>query len=140
MTFMTRIVITGLVAIHLAASLWHGSAHTQLAIALTPAKTVFVFAVILLAPLIAAALIWTRCKRVGLWVFSLSMLGAFLFGTVHHYVLVSNDNVHHLPEGSPESLSQFVTSAAVIALLELASALFGVYCLSSRQLRSRPGA
>lgn len=47
---MTKILITGLVTIHLAATLWHGSAHT-----------------------------------------------AFLFGAYHHYVLVSPDNIGHLP-------------------------------------------
>lgn len=57
---MNKIVITGLVAIHLAATLWHGSAHTQLAIALPRQKTIFVYIVILIAPIVAAGLVWTR--------------------------------------------------------------------------------
>lgn len=134
---MTRIVITGLVVIHLAATLWHGNAHTQLAIGLPPEKTVFVYVVILIAPIVAAGLVWTRYTSLGLWMFFLSMLGALLFGAYHHYVLVSPDNIGHLPTGSPESHSQFIASAAVIALLELASALYGAYCLGSR--RSQQG-
>ena len=134
---MNRIIITGLIAIHLAATLWHGSAHTQLAIALSPEKTIFVYIVILIAPIGAAALIWTRYSRIGLWVFFLSMLGAFLFGAYHHYVLVSPDNIGHLPTGSPESHSQFITSACVIALLELASALYGAFCIGSHLAQSR---
>ncbi|MFY9611802.1 MAG: hypothetical protein WAU45_24715 [Blastocatellia bacterium] len=130
---MTRIVITGLVAIHLTATLWHGSAHTQLDIGLPPEKTIFVYVVILIAPIVAAGLVWTRYVSVGLWMFFLSMLGALLFGSYHHYVLVSPDNIGHLPTGSPESHSQFITSAAVIAFLELASALYGAYCLGSRR-------
>lgn len=133
---MTRIVITGLVAMHLAASLWHGGAHTQLAIILPPEKTIFVFIVILIAPIAVAGLVWTRYFSIGLWVFFLSMLGALLFGAYHHYVLVSPDNISHLP-GSPESHSQFIASAAVIALLELASALYGAYCLGSHYAQSR---
>ena len=134
---MNKIVITGLVVVHLAATLWHGSAHTQLAIHLPPAKTVFVYLVILLAPIAAAALLWTRYRLAGLWMFFLSMLGALLFGAYHHYVLVSPDNIGHLPAGSPESHSQFIASAAVIALLELAAAMYGAFCLGSHHGPSR---
>ena len=132
---MTRIAITSLVVVHLVASLWHGSAHTQLGIALPPWKTAFVFVVILIAPIVAAALVWTRYLSAGLWLFFLSMLGALLFGAYHHFVMVSPDNIGHLPTGSPESHSQFITSAAVIALLELAAALYGAFCLRQRQRR-----
>ena len=133
---MTKIVITGLVAMHLAATLWHGSAHIQLAIALPPEKNIFVYIVILVAPIVAAGLVWTRYISMGLWVFFLSMLGALLFGAYHHYVLVSPDNIGHLPTGSPESHSQFIASASVIALFELASALYGTFCLGSHHARS----
>ena len=134
---MTKILITALVTIHLAATLWHGSAHTQLAIALPPEKNVFVYVVILISPIVAAGLVWTRYIWIGLWVFLLSMLGALLFGAYHHYVLVSPDNVGHLPGGSPESHSQFVASAAAIALIELASALAGAFSLGSHRAQSR---
>lgn len=126
---MRKLVISALVAVHLAASLWHGSAHTRLAINLPAAKTLFVFIVILIAPIVAALLVWTRYISIGLWVLFLSMLGSFLFGVYHHYLLVSPDNIRHLPAGSPEAHSQFITSAGIIALLELASALYAAYCL-----------
>jgi hypothetical protein len=134
---MTRIVITALVGFHLIASFWHGSAHAQLAIALPPEKTIFVYVVILIAPIVAAVLVWTRYISIGLWVFFLSMLAAFLFGAYHHYVLVSPDNIGQLPVGSPESHSQFITSAAIIALLELASALYGAFCIGSHYASRR---
>lgn len=134
---VTKIVITGLVAIHLVASLWHGNAHTQLAIDLPPEKTLFVYIVIIIAPIVAAVLVWTRYITIGLLVFFLSMLGAVLFGAYHHYVLVSPDNISHLPAGSPESHSQFITSAGVIGLIEFASALYGAFCLGSHRAQSR---
>ena len=136
---MTRVVISGLVAIHLAASVWHGSAHTQLAITLTPEESLFVYVVILTAPLAAAGLVWTRHFSIGVWLLFLSMLGALIFGVYHHYVVVSPDNIGHLPSGSPASQSRFIVSAAVIALLELASALYAAFCLGS-QRASAPGA
>jgi hypothetical protein len=131
-----RTSITALVAVHLLATLWHGNAHATLAIDLPPHKTVFVFAVILAAPIIAASIVWTRYFSIGVWLFFLSMLGALLFGAYHHYILVSPDNIGHLPPGNPESHYQFISSAAVIALLELASALYGAFCLG---LQRRPG-
>lgn len=135
MMLTTNIATTVLVAIHLVATLWHGSAHTELAVNLSPAQNAFVYLVILLAPLVAAGLVWTRYFSVGLWVFFLSMLGAFLFGAYHHYVLISPDNIGHLPPGSPQAHSQFITSAATIALIELASALYGAFCLGAHRAR-----
>jgi hypothetical protein len=132
---MTRIAITVLALIHLFATLWHGNAHTKLAIELPPAKTIFVVIVILIAPLISVGFVWTRYLSAGLWIFFLSMLGALLFGVYHHYVMVSPDNVGHLPAGNPEFHSQFISSAAIIAVLELVSALVGAYFLYSHRAR-----
>ena len=126
---MTKIVITGLVGVHLVVAIWHGGAHTELAIALPPLKSFFVYAVVLLAPIAAAALAWTRYLSTGLWLFLLSMLGSYLFGVYHHYVLISPDNIGHLPPGSVASHSHFIVSAAVLALTELFAALWGAFAL-----------
>lgn len=132
-----RIIITVLVIVHLAASIWHGDAHTRLAIALSPEKNIFVYVVILIAPLVALILVWTRYSTIGLWVLALSMVGALLFGAYHHYVMVSPDNIGHLPEGSAEAHSQFTSSAAVIAMLELATSVYAIFCLASRNRRNQ---
>jgi hypothetical protein len=133
---MAKIVITVLVAIHLAVTLWHGNAHTELSIALPPGKNVFVVVVILIAPLVAAALVWTRHALVGLWIFFVSMLGALLFGAYHHCILVSADNIGHLPHGNANAHWTFIASAGALALLEVASALYGAFCLGRRSARS----
>jgi NADPH:quinone reductase-like Zn-dependent oxidoreductase len=129
---MTRILISALVIVHLVATIWHGDAHKKLSIELEPSKTIFVYAVILIGPVVAALLVWTRFMSAGLWVFALSMLAAFLFGAYHHYVLVSPDNIGHLPAGSSDAHSQFINSAAAIALLELGATLTGAFCLGFR--------
>ena len=85
----------------------------------------------------AAVLVWTRYVSMGLWMFFLSMLGSFLFGAYHHYVLVSPDNISHLPHGTPESISHFTISAHIIALIELASALYGAFCLGTYHAQAR---
>ena len=128
---MNKIAIAVLVAIHLAVALWHGTAHTELAIALPPEKNAFVFIVILIAPLVAASLMWTRYVLVGVWMLSLSMLGALLFGVYHHYLIISPDNIGHLPHGSADAQATFIASAGALALLELASALYGAVYLWS---------
>jgi hypothetical protein len=128
----SHITIAVLVAIHFAVALWHGNAHAELAIALPPEKNAFVFIVILIAPLVAASLVWTRYVLVGVWMFFLSMLGALMFGAYHHYILVSPDNIGHLPHGSADGQATFIANAAALALLELASALYGAFCLGSR--------
>lgn len=132
---MTRIAIAVLVILHLVVALWHGSAHTHLGIELSTQQTLFIYVVIIIAPVIAAILVWTRYVSMGLWIFFLSMLGSFLFGVYHHYVLVSPDNIAYLPAGTPQSHSHFMTSAGVIALIELASALYGAFCLGRNHKR-----
>jgi hypothetical protein len=126
---MTKIAMTVLVAVHLAITLWHGNAHAALAVTLSPGKSAFVIVVILIAPVIGASLVWTRHVLAGAWLFFLSMLGSLLFGAYHHYVLVSPDNIGHLPHGSAATQSAFIASAAALALLELAAALLGAFQL-----------
>ena len=137
---MTRIAITAAVIVHLVASLWHGSAHTHLGIELSTQQTLFIYLVIIIAPVIAGILVWTRYASIGLWVFFLAMLGSFLFGVYHHYMLASPDNISHLPPGTPQSHSHFVTSAGAIALIELASTLYGAFCLRKNYGQTRTGA
>jgi hypothetical protein len=137
---MTKIVITAAVTVHLVASLWHGSTHTRLGIELSTQQTLFIYLVIIIAPVIAGILVWTRYASIGFWVFFLAMLGSFLFGVYHHYVLVSPDNISHLPQGTPQSHSHFVASAGAIALIELASTLYGAFCLGRNHGQTRTGA
>ncbi len=131
MTAVHRSIITALVAVHLAANLWHGGAHTALAVDLPPEKLAFVIAVILIAPVVAAVLVWTRFLTVGVWLLLLSMLGALLFGVYHHYILVSPDNVAHLPNGPVEVQGRFIGSAALLAILELTGSLYAAYVLGT---------
>ena len=130
---MVKSVVTGLVVVHLAATLWHGDAHRALEIGLPFIKNVFVIVVIVAGPVLAAALIWTRYEIPALWLFTAAMLGALLFGAYHHYVLVSPDNIHHLPPGTAHEHASFISSSAAIALVELAAVLYGAFCLGARR-------
>jgi hypothetical protein len=124
--------VTALVVAHAIASAWHGQAHDALAVALTPAQTAFVYVIILAAPLVGAALMWTRFTRAGLWTVFVSMLGALLFGVYYHYIAVSPDHIAHLPPGPEGAYAAFVRSAATIAGLECAGTLLAAFRLFAR--------
>jgi len=126
---VARIVLTVLGIAHLLVAIWHGDAHTGLAVALSPAQNWFVYTVIVFAPLVAVGLLWTRHVRFALWLFVTAMGGSLLFGTYYHYVFVSPDNIHHLPPGTPAAHARFTLSAAILAVSELVSALCGAFVL-----------
>src|SRR5262249_5505211 len=84
---------------------------------------VFVYVVVILSPLVAVGMLWTRSVTSALWLFLTSMCAALLFGLFYHYVFISPDNIHHLPDGSVGAHTGFAFSAAILALIELATAL-----------------
>jgi hypothetical protein len=89
--------VNWIVLIHLAINIAHGFAHRELQVGLSQFQTIFVFAVILLSPLIAMALVWTRWKRPGFVLLSLSMGGSLVFGLYHHFLAMSADHVSAQP-------------------------------------------
>ncbi len=133
----TKIIIAILVAVHLVGNLWHGSAHAILEIALPDYKTAFVLVVIIISPVLGAILCWTKFSIQGCWLVALSMLGSLLFSVYHHFVMISIDNVDHLPPGTPAAHKHFANSAEFIALAALAAALFSFYALGRQSEEKR---
>lgn len=129
---MARITLTVLAIVHLMVAIWHGTAHDELAVALSPAQNAFVYVVIVLAPLVAIGLMWTRFVTPALWLFLTAMAASLLFGVYYHYMYVSPDNIHHLPQGSPAAHERFALSAAILALVELAATLGATFILGWR--------
>jgi hypothetical protein len=115
-----RIWVTIAVLAHLVVNLLHGQAHTTLGVGLNSWQQLYVVTVILLAPLVALVLSFTRYIRAGLWLLVVSMLGSFIFGGLHHYILISPDHVAHLPPGDARGLFR------VTALLLLVTEAFGI--------------
>ena len=113
-------VVTLVVLAHLVVTLLHGQAHTRLAIELASWQQLYVIVVILLAPLVALALSWTRYAKAGVWLLLGSMLGALIFGAVYHYIIISEDHVAHLPPGDARGLFR------ITALLLLVTETVGV--------------
>jgi ACR3 family arsenite efflux pump ArsB len=84
-----------------------------------------VLTVIVIAPLIAMLLIWTRLARAGLVLLVISMTGSLIFGVVYHYIVISSDHVSHLPPGDAQGL--FRTTALLLVLTELAGIGAGLW-------------
>lgn|ERR1041385_1050237 len=117
------IVCTVAVLAHLLVNVLHGRAHDSLKVGLNEWQNVYVVVVILIAPLVAMVLVWTRLARLGLWLLVLSMAGSLIFGLVYHYVIVSPDHVSHLPPGDAQGL--FRITAALLLLTELFGVVVG---------------
>jgi hypothetical protein len=129
----TRVWIAIVVLAHLLVNLLHGQAHTRLSVGLSEWQQFYVIAVILLAPLVALVLSFTRYVRAGLWLLLVSMLGSLIFGACYHYVIISPDHVAHLPAGDARGLFR------VTALLLVVTEAFGVVvaALGLKSARSR---
>ena len=98
----------------------HGQAHTRLGVGLSGWQQTYVLGVIVVAPLIALALSFTRFASAGLKLLLASMLGSLIFGACYHYVIISPDHVAHLPAGDARGMFR------ITALLLLVTELFGV--------------
>jgi len=126
-------IVTVIVLAHLVVNFLHGRAHTELAVGLSSWQQFYVIAVILLAPLVALLLSWTRHVRVGVWLLLGSMLASLIFGLCYHYIVLSNDHVAHLPPGEARGL--FRVTAMLLVLTEIigvAVAAAAVRTLSGR--------
>jgi len=121
---MNRWLGTGIVLAHFVVVMFHGSAHTNLRIDLAAWQTVYVLIVIVLAPLVAAMLLWTRLSRFGFVLLAASMAGALLFGVYFHYLAISPDHVSHLPPGDAQGT--FHLTALLLAITEAIGLTIGL--------------
>lgn len=126
-----KIVCTLAVLAHLVVNILHGRAHEDLGVGLNTFQNIYVFGVILIAPLIAMLLLWTRYARTGLLLLVISMAGSLIFGVVYHYVVVSPDHVSHLPPGDAQGM--FRITAVLLMLTELFGVIVGLLGLRSNR-------
>ena len=122
---MIRFLCTAAVLAHLLISLFHGYAHTRLGVGLSTWQNWYVLIVITVAPIAALILIWTRHRRPGFLLLSLSMTGSLIFGAYYHYVEISLDHVSHLPPGDAQGLFRLTALLLIVteALILVASVL-----------------
>lgn len=81
------------VVLHFLIALIHGIAHGRVSVDLTTWQGVFVGAVVVIAPVAGVVVRARGRRRVGTLVTAVSMLAAFVFGTLYHFVLGGDDNI-----------------------------------------------
>ena len=110
-----RTALVAAVLTHLVISIAHGTAHTGAHVPLSPAASLFVYAVILAGPLVGLALVWLA-ESLGIWVIMLTMAGSLVFGVINHFVFDSPDHVSHV---DPQWRLLFATTAVLLAGTEV---------------------
>ena len=109
-----RLWLAVLVAVHLVLSVVHGTAHNRAHVPLSPTATLFVFIVILTAPIVGV-LLMSRAQRLGAWVIAIAMTGSFIFGFLNHFILESPDHVARVASAWQPL---FATTAVLLAATE----------------------
>jgi fatty-acid desaturase len=128
----SRLAITGLVALHFAIVLAHGTAHRQMEIGLETWQQAFVAVAILVGPLMAVVVLWTSWKKLGAILLAVCMLGASAFGIFYHFLFPSADSIFFLkPSGWDE---WFVITALLLATIETTCFGWCVWILRQRSL------
>ena len=123
------IIVTVVVLIHHIIAFVHGGVHTELTILMALWQTFFINIVIVLIPLVGVVFLWTRHRKLGLYGVIVGMVGALLFGIVHHYMLVSPDHISHLPAAAAHIHAKFEWTAGAIVMLEGIVAALAAYFL-----------
>jgi hypothetical protein len=87
----------GTILAHLVIAVLHGGAHKNLFINLSVNQELFVWAVIIAMPLIAALLLLVKLRRAGGLFLFLSMAASLVFGTWNHFLVRGADNIASTP-------------------------------------------
>jgi Ca2+/Na+ antiporter len=135
MNTTTRYGISILV-IHALVGIIHKVAHLNLAIDLSTRQELGVLLIFVLAPIVTLFFLWTNRLRWGFLLLLLTMAASFVFGSVNHFVLITEDHVFHAPRGELRWLFQGTAYLlAVLELMGMAVGLWGVIQLG--KLRNR---
>lgn len=118
-----------IVALHVIVAIVHNQAHQEINVALSAFQSVFATVVIVIAPALAAAIIWHGRLRLGAIVLVISLLASFIFGVVNHFMIDSPDQLAYISTTGWGQI--FILSAYALALTELVGVVAGAALLRS---------
>jgi hypothetical protein len=123
---------TAIVAMHVLVHVLHGFAHHEIPVSLSLPQGLFVGVVVILAPIIAAGLLWTPFYRIGSWLLLGSIAGSFLSAIYNHHLVVSPDHVSQVSFESWGLL--FQATAYLMLIVDGLGCWIGVLALRTVQL------
>jgi hypothetical protein len=123
--------LTAVVLTHLAINIAHGRAHDGGQVPLSTAGALFVYIVILAAPLVGLG-VWRWQPRPGGWIVAASMSGALVFGLFNHFIIDGSDHVAHV---AAEWRQLFGVTAALLVACEAAGTAVGIWSASPPSAR-----
>ncbi len=118
-----RIALVTIVLSHLVIAAWHGVDHVNIPVPLSMIQNIFVGIIIILLPLVGAALLWTKYSRRAAWLITITMLASFLFGLINHFIFNSPDYVLEIP--SHLHRHSFILTAALLVASEALGTVVG---------------
>jgi hypothetical protein len=127
-----RLWLNAVVVAHLIITAVHGRAHDGARVALSHGANLFVFIVIVAAPVAGIMLAWWSV-RVGSWIVGLAMAAALVFGFVNHFVIASPDHVAHVAR---QWQPLFTTTAVLLVLSEALGSVLAIRLVRERKAMS----
>ncbi len=119
-----KYAVLAIVALHFIVQVTHGYSHSVAGVENTSLQVVFILLVVTVAPLAAAYISWTGNIRNGAGLLAVSMVAAFFFGYLFHFVIESPD-LHTNVTG--EQADIFFHSALILAIVEFGGFVIGTY-------------
>jgi hypothetical protein len=116
-------LLAAVVLFHFAINVVHGRAHAGAVVPLSTFGALFVFGVILAAPLVGLV-VWRWKPRLGGWVVAVSMAGSLLFGLINHFIIAGSDHVSHV---AADWRLLFGVTAVLLVVCEAVGAVVGVW-------------
>jgi hypothetical protein len=126
-------VLAYIVILHLGLSGIHGVAHACAKVLLTSAATLFVFVVILIAPIVGLVIQRAGHSRSGDLVIGVAFAGAFVFGVINHFLIQGGDHVSHIAQ--PQR-ALFGITAVSVAVTEFFGATLAFWCANRARRQS----
>ena len=115
--------LASVVLVHFAINVAHGRAHAGAVVPLSPLGMLFVYVVILAAPLVGLG-VWRWRPRLGGWIVAASMAGSLVFGLINHFIIDGADHVAHV---AADWRLLFGVTAVLLVACEAAGAVVGVW-------------
>lgn len=126
-------LLEAVLVIHLTAALVHGGTHALVPVPLTQWQNVLIAGSVFVGPFVGVILA-RRGHSLGLPLFTVSMVVAFVVGTSLHFIVDNPDHIHAIPDG--EWRLPFRATAGGVSVTPALGTIAGVHLWRTRRRTS----